>query len=232
VQEKIKQWCNFNHARLTVMEALEKLTNFIDHSDPDVSVANIVHAYQTAESIRNVYPNLDWLHLIGLIHDLGKLMASWGEPQSAVVGDTFPVGCAYSNKIVFGLESFSHNTDFRHSIYSKDMFGIYKSNCGLDNVTMSWGHDEYLYRVLKNHSECGLPANALKIIRYHSFYAWHTQGEYKYLCDKNDSDILSLVQEFNKFDLYSKDNDLPNIQALQPYYQGLCDLYIPGKLNW
>ncbi|KAJ8967679.1 hypothetical protein NQ317_006441 [Molorchus minor] len=26
-------------------------------------------------------------------------------------------------------------------------YGIYKPNCGLDNLIMSWGHDEYLYRI-------------------------------------------------------------------------------------
>ena len=24
---------------------------------------------------------------------------------------------------------------------------MYEKNCGLDNVLMSWGHDEYLYQV-------------------------------------------------------------------------------------
>ena len=27
--------------------------------------------------------------------------------------------------------------------------GIYEENCGLDNVLMSWGHDEYLYQVMQ-----------------------------------------------------------------------------------
>ena len=25
--------------------------------------------------------------------------------------------------------------------------GIYKEGCGIENVMMSWGHDEYLYHV-------------------------------------------------------------------------------------
>ena len=32
--------------------------------------------------------------LTGLIHDIGKIMHLWGEPQWATVGDTFVVGCA------------------------------------------------------------------------------------------------------------------------------------------
>jgi len=39
--------------------------------------------------------------LAGFIHDPGKVLCLYGEPQLAVVGDTFPVGCAWSDKIVF-----------------------------------------------------------------------------------------------------------------------------------
>ncbi len=72
------------------MAALEKLNDLIDESDPDNSIPNIVHAFQTAERIRQEYPNDDWFHLTGLIHDLGKVMAFYDQPQWAVVGDTFP----------------------------------------------------------------------------------------------------------------------------------------------
>ena len=43
--------------------------------------------------IRKDYPEEDWFQLVGLIHDLGKIMAFYDAPQWAVVGDTFPVGC-------------------------------------------------------------------------------------------------------------------------------------------
>lgn len=55
------------------MKALEKLNDVVDESDPDVDFPNIVHAFQTAEQIRKEYPNEDWFHLTGLIHDLGKV---------------------------------------------------------------------------------------------------------------------------------------------------------------
>ena len=41
---------------------------------------------------------------------------------------------------------------------------MYSPNCGLKKVTMSWGHDEYLYRVLINHGTT-LPDEALYMIR-------------------------------------------------------------------
>ncbi|VDM34547.1 unnamed protein product, partial [Toxocara canis] len=55
---------------------------------------------------------------------------------------------------------------------------MYKEGCGLDNLLMTWGHDEYLYQVLKNHNST-LPAEALYAIRFHSFYPYHTGGDYK-----------------------------------------------------
>lgn len=72
-------WQKFDHIRLTVREALEKLNDLVDESDPDTSLPNIVHAFQTAERARAEFPEHDWLHLIGLIHDLGKIMAFYGE---------------------------------------------------------------------------------------------------------------------------------------------------------
>jgi inositol oxygenase len=59
------------------MEALEKLNDLMDESDPDVAIPNIVHAFQTAERIRVEHPTLDWFHLTGLIHDLGKVGISY-----------------------------------------------------------------------------------------------------------------------------------------------------------
>ena len=46
-----------------------------------VDIPNSVHAFQTAERIREVHPDKLWFHLTGLIHDIGKIMAVWGEPQ-------------------------------------------------------------------------------------------------------------------------------------------------------
>jgi inositol oxygenase len=49
----------------------------------------------TAEDLRERFPEEDWLHLCGLLHDMGKVLSlpSFGSlPQWAVVGDTYPVG--------------------------------------------------------------------------------------------------------------------------------------------
>ncbi len=41
---------------------------------------------------------------------------------------------------------------------------MYEPNCGLNNLMMSWGHDEYLYQVLK-HNGSKLPDEAHYMIR-------------------------------------------------------------------
>ncbi|XP_023232082.1 inositol oxygenase-like isoform X2 [Centruroides sculpturatus] len=230
VGERTRYWTKFDKCQMNIMQALEKLNALVDESDPDVDIPNIVHAFQTAERIRQAHPQLEWFHLTGLIHDLGKLMALYGEPQWAVVGDTFPVGCAPANSIVYRSSTFEDNPDTKDARYNTK-FGIYEEHCGLENVLMSWGHDEYMYRVLKNHGT-SLPEEALYVIRFHSFYPWHTGKDYEYLCNNKDMSMLKWIREFNKFDLYSKSHEVPDIESLIPYYQSLIDKYIPGKVKW
>merc|ERR1719392_66986 len=121
---------------LKEMEALDMLNELVDESDPDLDLPNIVHAFQTAERIREEHPDKDWYHLVGLIHDLGKIMAFYGEPQWAVVGDTFPVGCKFAPSIVYGEDSFKDNKDVTDKRYNTDL-GIYEKGCGFENVIMS-----------------------------------------------------------------------------------------------
>lgn len=112
-----KDWLKFDHIELTVREALEMLNELVDESDPDLDLPNIIHAFQAGERARQEYPDLDWLHLTALIHDLGKIMAFYGEPQWAVVGDTFPVGCEPSKHIVYRETSFEGNPDLSDPRY-------------------------------------------------------------------------------------------------------------------
>merc|ERR1712000_419388 len=117
-----------------------------------------------------------------------------GDPQWAVVGDIYPVGCKFSQKNIFPqyFEECPDNNDSRYNT----RLGMYEEGTGLGNVMMSWGHDEYLYNICKNASSLPLPA--LYMIRYHSFYAWHKEGDYMYLCNGQDKDMLKWVKLFNK----------------------------------
>ncbi|XP_028157263.1 uncharacterized protein LOC114350600 [Ostrinia furnacalis] len=74
--QKREKWLKFNHFKATIKEALTKLNELVDESDPDTDLPNIVHAFQTAERIREDHPDDDWFHLTGLIHDLGKTAES------------------------------------------------------------------------------------------------------------------------------------------------------------
>jgi inositol oxygenase len=198
-------------AEMGIWEAMEKLNTLIDESDPDTSLSQIEHLLQSAEAIRrDGKPR--WMQLTGLIHDLGKLLFFYNaRGQWDVVGDTFPVGCAFDEAIIYP-GSFSDNPDVNDEIYSTK-YGIYTPGCGLDNVMLSWGHDEYLYHVVKDQST--LPDEALAMIRYHSFYPWHNQGAYKWMMNEKDEKMLEAVKAFNPYDLYSKSDDVPDPQELK-----------------
>ncbi|KAI2653370.1 Inositol oxygenase [Labeo rohita] len=230
VKQKHQEWANCNHFSMTMMENIDALDELVDESDPDVDFPNSFHAFQTAEGIRREHPDKDWFQLVGLIHDVGKIMALYGEPQWAVVGDTFPVGCKFQNSIVFRNSSFEANPDEKNPTLNTE-FGIYEPQCGLDNILMSWGHDEYLYRVMK-FNKCTIPEEGLYMIRFHSFYPWHSNGDYMHLCNEKDLQMLPWVKEFNKFDLYTKSTELPDVESLRSYYQSLIDKYCPGILHW
>jgi inositol oxygenase len=131
------KYLGLDHFKLGVWEALEYLDTFVDDSDPDTDLSQTQHALQTAEAIRAKYPNEEWFHLTGLIHDLGKILAiACKEPQWSTVGDSFPVGCAFDQENVFP-QFFADNPDMKHQVYSTKQ-GIYQPNCGLDKVKMSW----------------------------------------------------------------------------------------------
>ncbi|KAK2765194.1 hypothetical protein FQN54_008893 [Arachnomyces sp. PD_36] len=217
-------------AKMTIWEAMEKLNTLIDESDPDTSLTQIEHLLQSAEAIRrDGKPR--WMQLTGLIHDLGKLLFFFdAKGQWDVVGDTFPVGCAFDDRIIYSSDSFRGNPDYGHEIYGTK-YGIYSPGCGLDNVMLSWGHDEYLYHVVKEQST--LPPEALAMIRYHSFYPWHSCGAYMDLMDDHDRRMLEAVRAFNPYDLYSKSDDIPKVEDLKPYYLELIDEFFPEPvIKW
>ncbi|KAL9625032.1 MAG: hypothetical protein Q9160_000761 [Pyrenula sp. 1 TL-2023] len=217
-------------AEMTIWEAMEKLDTLVDDSDPDTSLSQIEHLLQSAEAIRrDGKPR--WMQLTGLIHDLGKLLYFFdAEGQWDVVGDTFPVGCAFDDRIIYGNRSFEDNPDYDDPIYSTK-FGIYAPGCGLNRVMLSWGHDEYLYHIVKSQST--LPEEALAMIRFHSFYPWHSAGAYMELMDDHDKKMLEAVRAFNPYDLYSKSDDVPDPDELKPYYMQLINEFFPAKvIRW
>ena len=222
---KRAEYLGLKRMSMGIWEAAEYLNQLVDESDPDTDMSQLDHLLQTSEQLRrDGQPR--WMILTGFVHDLGKILCLWGEPQWAVVGDTFPTGCAYSPKIVFP-RFFEANPDSQDSRFQSRL-GVYEEATGLDRVQLSWGHDEYIYHVCREF----LPIEGLYMLRYHSFYPWHRENEYGYLLNQQDRDNLKWVLHFNKYDLYTKSHEKPDAKALRPYYEDLIAEFFPAKVRW
>ena len=93
--------------------------------------------------------------------------------------------------------------------------------------------DEFLYRVLTNsRNKHTLPEQGLWMIRYHSLYPWHNEGEYTLLENNKDKEMKEWVQLFNKYDLYTKNNEKLDIHRLKNYYDRIVKKYLPDKIYW
>jgi inositol oxygenase len=225
VQQKKEEFLKFDKKQMPVWNAFEFLNELVDDSDPDTDLDQFQHLLQTSEAIRaDGHP--DWMVLGGLLHDMGKVLCLFGEPQWAVVGDTFPVGCAFSESVVYA-EFFKGNPNISDARYNT-RFGVYSPNCGLKKVHLSWGHDEYVYNMVKDY----LPEPALYMLRYHSFYAQHRENAYDHLMDDHDREMFKWVKLFNPYDLYSKNPAPPRWDELRPYYEDLVVKYLPAELKF
>ncbi len=267
VNKKKEKYLNSLSKIYKLEDIINYFNNIKDDSDPDTDLPQIVHAYQTSESIKNNYflknrikknikiKNLfsqiewnnlddnikneynttldkyynkildwDWFPLLGLIHDLGKIMILnnfGGLPQWAVVGDTFPLGEKLSSNYVFYEKNYhKNNIDLNTNIYN--------NNCGFDKVTFSWGHDEFIASIIES-NKTKFPQEAIYILRYHSFYSWHTPRNgirgYTNLANKKDWYMLPLLKAFQKADLYSKTTNIPSIEQIKNSYKKSINKY-------
>ncbi len=225
VFDKESEYFGLRRGKKSVWEAAEYLNTLVDDSDPDTDLTQMEHLLQTSEAIRrDGHPR--WMILAGFVHDLGKCLCLYGEPQWGVVGDTFPVGCAWAPEIVFH-QYFAANPDRDVPEY-QTKYGIYEPSCGLENLHLSFGHDGYIAEVMKPY----LPDEALYMLRFHSFYPWHKHDAYKYFENEKDHAMLPWVRKFNPYDLYSKGNTKPNLKELRPFYDDLFAEFLPAKLAW
>lgn len=228
---------------MTIREAFQALGSYVDSSDPDTELPNRIHMLQTAEGLRKAgHP--DWMQLVGLIHDMGKVMFLWGDescgqvgkaegPQWALGGDTWVVGCAIPDCAVFP-EFNALNPDMSNPAYNTEL-GIYKAGCGFKNLHFAYGHDEYMYQMLLANN-IPIPEEGLAMVRYHSCYPWHTGGAYRQFMTDDDHKLLQWVLDFNKCDLYTKDNNLATVEneaEMWLYYEAIMEKYnMSGPLKW
>ncbi len=223
---------------MSLWDAMGKLNALIDVSDPDLNLPNVQHLLQSAEGMRKE-GRPDWMQLVGLIHDLGKVMYLWGSDEDGtsqaeqwgLVGDIFVVGCRLPDSCVY--PSFNElNPDMQNEAYNTET-GIYEEGCGLDNLQLAWGHDEYLYQVLKNHKENSIPEEGMVMVRYHSFYPWHTGGSYEKLLSAKDEQYKEWIKDFNQYDLYTKSPKLYDLEEMKEYYLPIAEKYLgKGPIYW
>ena len=130
VTHMLDTYCSRFEMPMTVWDAFEAIAkhNFVDTSDPDLThLSNDHHAFQTAEGLRKA-GEPEWLQLIGLLHDLGKVMFVKGtdedgtsaRTQWSVTGDTFLVGCQIPDKVVYP-EYNTLNSDMHNARYNTDI---------------------------------------------------------------------------------------------------------------
>ncbi|HEY8548858.1 MAG TPA: inositol oxygenase family protein [Vicinamibacterales bacterium] len=231
-----KRFLDVRPMELTMREAVDYYNDIVDESDPDMdNEPQIIHAIQCAIGAKNSgLP--EWAIVVGFIHDVGKMLVKLGLRQPFVVGDQWPVGCAPSDQIVCS-HFFAENPDTHHPVYGTKL-GVYEEGCGLDNVVMSFGHDEYLYRVLLDGRKEGgttLPLEALHPIRYHSSYVIHTAGQYEYLLNDRDREWMPILHKFrDHIDLYTKRGETAGLERHLPGIWEVVDRYIRPdyKFRW
>lgn len=237
VQRMHKKYLTYDKP-MGLWEAMEHLNVLIDVSDPDLDLPNVQHLIQSAEALRED-GRPDWMQLVGLIHDLGKVLFLWGcdedgtsqDEQWGMVGDVFVVGCALPDSCVYP-EFNALNPDMNDPRYNTPS-GIYEEGCGLDALTLAWGHDEYLYQVLARHKENRLPEAGMAMIRYHSFYPWHSGGSYRPLLKEEDGRYLEWIKDFNRYDLYTKSEKTFTLDEVRGYYEPIARKYLgTGPIFW
>jgi inositol oxygenase len=72
-------------------------------------------------------------------------------------------------KEMFVLQYLKDNPDYNNPAYNTKL-GIYSEGCGLENVLMSWGHDDYMYLVYPLNIQIYLvnkPSYGFNIIVFH-----------------------------------------------------------------
>lgn len=195
-----------------------------------------------AELCRKQFPGERWLHVAGLLHNLGfvTVMKEFGSrPLWKVLGETFPVGCKFSEDISYS-HYFSSNPDRRKKIFNSHV-GAYKRGCGLDELRMSWSASEYLCTVLgmeKAKANHKLPKQAMFLLRYHKFYSLLLPGQhYHDFMTLEDEQNLQVLIEFNRIQFEASSPQSKQQEELEEevdleYYKDLVEEFFPNPLGF
>lgn len=210
--------------KMGIWDAVKLVDTLVDESKLSQHHPSSYYFFRTAEAMRrDDQPR--WLILTGLIYDLGKVLTLFGEPSWAVYGETFPVGCAFSDLVCY--PSFFRFNPNKHNSRMQTLMGIYTPYCGLSSVHMSWGQDEYLYHIVKEH----LREEAAFIIRYRSFNALR-KGAYRHLLNQKDKENLQWLNLFHEYVKKGTAIEEFDWVAAKPYYETLVSEFFPPDIDW
>ena len=210
----------------SIQDCLNICDSIYDPSDPDISMSQTTHAFQTAlGALENGFD--EQMVVIGLIHDLGKIIHPLlGISMTYLVGDSYPFGCPFETDSIIYSDSFTNNSDLENDAFQRE-YGIYYKNCGFDKMLFT-GHDEMIYQSLLL-SQTNLTKEYLYVVRYHSFYSWHSSNGYQKYANEFDIQNKDLLQQFQKLDLYTKKNQDISIQQKEKILN-IVKKYLPYGL--
>lgn len=226
--EKLKNIHLTYDTTLNIWEIFKKLDEFKDITQTNDKTF-LCRAIQTAECIRKKgHP--DWLQMVGLIHELGKIIFIKGSEkygtnlncQWGITCNSFILGCLIPKTAIYPSYN-CMNSDMQNKEYNTKN-GIYEKKCGLDNTISSWNHGEYLYHILV-YNKCTLPPEALHIIRYQLLALYHEKNEYFQFQSDTDIEYLKWIKLFSKYKDMSKNYTIYNLEELKEYYSTLFDKY-------
>lgn len=117
-----------------------------------------------------------------------------GQPEWTVAGESYPLGCAFSDRIR-GAQFLCACSDRRCHAYLTPL-GIYEPHCGLDRVAFTFSGPEYLSLVLQQ-AGVRLPYEALFLVRHQDFdSALLDDGAYACLMAPRDRAAMPLLRRF------------------------------------
>lgn len=237
VARSLRQLYGIPVKKISIWAAFGLLNGFRDVSDPDLSLPNLHHLYQSALYARDHgFPK--WMVITALIHDLGKIIYVRGtddfgttmENQWAITGDTWVLGCALPSSLVFPeFNIYSPHFDF-------STYGIYEPHCGIRNLEITYSHDVYLADLLRhpfNEPLHRLPPEAIDIIHFHSLYPFFDKDAYAHFMAPQDEELKTLLRYFNQCDLYSKTDGVKvTLGLLKETFGDLVKEYFPDEKIW
>lgn len=192
--------------RMSVWDAMLMIAEFPSDMPP------IHHMFQTAESLRGAGAS-ECMQVVGLVHDLGLVLAY---VRGRVADGT-------TSQVAWGLTG-------ETMVVEPGPEGG-----GLDASLVSYGHDEYLFQVLKRSPGVLLPPIALRVIRYHSLKGWHTRGQYRELENTADREARPIVRRFADHDRYDREWEpigALHAKRLRDYYVRIVGQFLPAELLW